>query len=48
MLSKNEEIRADDKCLDYSGGKNALGVKGKIVKYTCHNLKGYFARDSLN
>ncbi|KAL5006593.1 hypothetical protein ScPMuIL_015399 [Solemya velum] len=33
MLSKNNEIRRDDGCLDYSGGEN-------IIIYPCHGQKG--------
>ncbi len=37
MLSKNHEIRRDEHCFDYSGGKSGLGQKEKILTYTCHN-----------
>ncbi|XP_029652605.1 polypeptide N-acetylgalactosaminyltransferase 5-like isoform X2 [Octopus sinensis] len=33
MLSKNDEIRRDDGCLDYSGGEN-------VIIYPCHSQHG--------
>jgi polypeptide N-acetylgalactosaminyltransferase len=40
MMSKNGEIRRDERCLDYSGGRKNLGVKEKILTYACHNQGG--------
>jgi polypeptide N-acetylgalactosaminyltransferase len=40
MMSKNGEIRRDERCLDYAGGRGSLGVKEKIVAITCHNQGG--------
>ena len=36
MLSKLGEIRRDDKCLDYAGGRGSLGAKDKIADFVCH------------
>lgn len=33
MLSKNGEIRRDEGCMDFSGGKD-------VIIYPCHNMKG--------
>ena len=40
MLSKTGEIRRDEKCLDYSGGTQNIGVKNKIVALNCHGQQG--------
>jgi polypeptide N-acetylgalactosaminyltransferase len=40
MLSKNGEIRRDEHCFDYSGGKGNLGLKDKIFTYNCHSQGG--------
>lgn len=40
MLSKFQEIRRDDKCMDYAGGEHNLGVKDKIMIYICHGQGG--------
>ena len=39
-MSKNGEIRRDKHCLDYPGGRTHLGVKEKIISWTCHNQGG--------
>lgn len=40
MMSKNGEIRRDEHCYDYSGGRSALGQKDKIFTYNCHSQGG--------
>ena len=40
MMSKNGEIRRDEHCFDYSGGRAQLGQKDKIFTYTCHSQGG--------
>ena len=40
MMSKNGEIRRDEHCLDYAGGRTHLGVKEKIISMACHNQGG--------
>ena len=40
MLSKLGEIRRDEKCLDYAGGSQNLGVHDKIIAYVCHGQQG--------
>jgi polypeptide N-acetylgalactosaminyltransferase len=40
MMSKNGEIRRDEHCYDYAGGKSALGQKDKIFTYNCHSQGG--------
>jgi len=40
MMSKNGEIRRDEHCFDYAGGKGSLGQKDKIFTYTCHSQGG--------
>jgi polypeptide N-acetylgalactosaminyltransferase len=40
MLSKLGEIRRDDKCLDYAGGRGSLGAKDKIADFVCHGQQG--------
>lgn len=39
-MSKNGEIRRDEHCLDYAGGRGALGVKDKIISMACHSQGG--------
>ncbi len=39
-MSKNGEIRRDEHCFDYSGGKSNKGVPDKIFTYTCHSQGG--------
>jgi hypothetical protein len=39
-LSKNDEIRSDELCFDYSGGQKNLGLKNKIITYICHSYGG--------
>jgi len=34
------EMRRDEKCLDYAGGAGQLGVKDRIMVYTCHGQGG--------
>jgi polypeptide N-acetylgalactosaminyltransferase len=38
LLSKNYEIRREDKCLDYASAK--LQEPGKIRSMMCHSMKG--------
>jgi len=40
MMSKNGEIRRDEHCFDYAGGRSSLGQKDKIFTYTCHSQGG--------
>jgi len=41
MLSKNEEIIGkSNKCLDYAGGRDFLGINDQIHLLDCHNEKG--------
>jgi polypeptide N-acetylgalactosaminyltransferase len=40
MMSKLGEIRRDEHCFDYSGGRSQLGQKDKIFTYTCHSQGG--------
>ena len=40
MLSKLGEIRRDDKCIDYAGGRGNLGAKDKLIAYVCHGQQG--------
>ncbi|RNA38256.1 polypeptide N-acetylgalactosaminyltransferase 9 [Brachionus plicatilis] len=40
MMSKLGEIRRDEHCYDYSGGRAGLGQKDKIFTYTCHSQGG--------
>jgi len=40
MMSKHGEIRRDEHCFDYSGGKNNKGMPDKIFTYTCHSQGG--------
>jgi polypeptide N-acetylgalactosaminyltransferase len=37
LLTKNYEIRYEDKCLDYAGG---IGEAGKIRSMLCHSMQG--------
>ena len=41
MMTKNDEIRLDDLCLEFAGGLTDLGVKEKIVSMNCHNKGAY-------
>ncbi len=38
LLSKNYEIRREEKCLDYAGGE--LHEPSKILSMECHSMKG--------
>lgn len=40
LMSKNFEIRREEKCLDYAGGHAELGKPAKIVSFTCHSMQG--------
>ena len=34
------EIRRDDICIDYPGGKNDINKEKKVITYPCHGEKG--------
>ena len=38
LYSKTNEIRQEDKCLDFAGG--GLREPGKIVFLSCHSMQG--------
>ena len=40
LLSKSNEIRHDNICLDYSGDKKNIGVKDQISQAICHGQQG--------
>lgn len=40
MMSKLGEIRRDEHCFDYAGGRAMLGQKDKIFTYSCHSQGG--------
>lgn len=39
-MSKLGEIRRDEHCFDYAGGRAMLGQKDKIFTYSCHSQGG--------
>jgi hypothetical protein len=38
--SRLNEIRRDDICIDYPGGKNDANKEKKVITYPCHGEKG--------
>ena len=40
MMSKTNEIRKDERCLDYAEGESGLGNKLKVVTFGCHSQGG--------
>ena len=38
--TKSNEIRKDDACLDYPGGKAGLNQPNKILTFSCHGSAG--------
>ena len=39
-FSKNNEIRRDDLCVDYPGGRSGRGQPDRVIMYPCHGEKG--------
>jgi len=37
-MTKNNEIRREEKCLDYAGGQ--LHIPSKILSMDCHSMQG--------
>ena len=40
LLSKDNEIRREEKCFDYSGGQAKLNQPAKVISMMCHGMKG--------
>lgn len=40
LFSKNNEIRREEKCLDYAGGRDGLKKSARIMSVPCHSMKG--------
>ncbi|CAF0728997.1 unnamed protein product [Didymodactylos carnosus] len=40
LMSKINEIRREEKCLDYSGGEQQLNQPNKLVSFSCHSMRG--------
>lgn len=39
-FSRSNEIRRDDICIDYPGGKADVNKENKVITYPCHGEKG--------
>lgn len=40
MLSFRGEIRRDDGCLDYGGGRRDMNKNDRVIVYKCHEQEG--------